>query len=246
MFTIIFNLPFLSIYLKRVPTVVLHCYSCPLATFACPVGTVQHMLVLKTFPFYTIGLISLMFLFIGKLSCGFMCPFGFFQDLLFKIKTKKIKPDLKYLFWTKYGFMIFLVILAPLFMNETLFCKICPSGTLTAGIPQVIINPSLRSLIGPLFISKILVLAFLVFWMIFEERPFCHYFCPLGGYIGIFNKISYLKISVDKQKCIECYNYKKVCPFSITTFKDTDNINCIRCAKCIEICPTEALEFKMI
>jgi len=46
------------------------------------------------------------------------------------------------------------------------------------------------------------------------------------------------------KKCIECYKCEKVCPFSITTFKDPDNINCIRCGKCIEICPTNALSLK--
>jgi polyferredoxin len=243
--TIFFNLPFLSFFLKRVPMPVLHCYSCPLATGACPVGTIQHLIVVRDFPFYTIGFISLIYIFLGKLSCGFMCPFGFFQDLLYKIKTKfKIKPKIPYLFWTKYGFLIFLVIIGPLITNETLFCKICPAGTLTAGIPQVIINPSLRNLIGPLYISKILVLFFLSIWFIFEERPFCHYFCPLGGFIGVFNKVSYLKIEVDTEKCIECFKCEKVCPFSITTFKDPDNINCIRCGKCIDICPPKALSFK--
>jgi ferredoxin-type protein NapH len=243
--TIFFNLPFLSFFLKRVPMPVLHCYSCPLATGACPVGTIQHLIVVRDFPFYTIGFISLIYIFLGKLSCGFMCPFGFFQDLLFKIKTKfKIKPKITYLFWTKYGFLIFLVIIGPLITNETLFCKICPAGTLTAGIPQVIINPSLRNLIGPLYISKILILFFLSILFIFEERPFCHYFCPLGGFIGVFNKFSYLKIEVDTEKCIECFKCEKVCPFSITTFKDPDNINCIRCGKCIDICPTKALSFK--
>lgn len=244
-FTIFFNIPFLSPIIKRVPMPVLHCYSCPLATGACPVGTVQHLLVLKTIPFYTIGLISLIFLFIGRLSCGFMCPFGFFQDLLFKIKTKfKIKPKIPYLFWTKYGFLIFLVIIGPFITNETLFCKICPAGTLTAGIPQVLINPTLRSLIGPLYTSKILVLIFLILWMIFEERPFCHYFCPLGLFIGFFNKISYINIHVDEVKCIECYKCEKVCPISIPTFKDPNNINCIRCGKCIDVCPTKALSFR--
>ncbi len=245
-FLIIFNIPFLSPILKRIPSPVLHCYSCPLSSFACPVGTIQHLIVVRDFPFYTLGIISLIFIFIGKLSCGFMCPFGFFQDLLFKIKTRfKIKPKIKNLFWAKYGVIFSLVILGPLIFYETLFCKVCPSGTLTAGISQVIINPSLRGLIGPLYISKIVVLSFFIIWFIFEERPFCNYLCPLGGFIGIFNKFSYLKIEVDKNKCIECYKCEKVCPFSITTFKDPNNINCIRCGKCIDICPTETLSFKI-
>lgn len=244
-FLILFNIPFLSPILKRVPSPVLHCYSCPLSSFACPVGTIQHLIVVRDFPFNSLGVVSLIYLFIGKLSCGFMCPFGFFQDLLFKIKTPfKIKPKIKNLFWTKYGVLFSLVILGPFIFYETLFCKVCPAGTLTAGIPQVIINPSLRGLIGPLYISKILVLSFFIIWFIFEERPFCNYFCPLGGFIGVFNKFSYLKIEVDQNKCIECYKCEKVCPFSITTFKDPNNINCIRCGKCIDICPTNALSFK--
>ena len=242
LFAIFYNLPFLSMYLKRIPMPVLYCYSCPLATGACPVGTIQHLLIVGMIPFYTIGIISLIFIFFGRYTCGYMCPFGFYQDLLFKIKTKKIKPKIPYLVYSKYV-LIGVVVIGSIVSHETLFCKICPAGTLTAGIPQLIIKPTLRALAGTLFDSKLLILILLTIWSIFEERPFCHYFCPLGAFIGFFNKVSYFQIKLEKDKCIKCDLCKKACPFDIKVYEDLTNLNCIRCGKCIEACPTGALSW---
>ena len=116
----------------------LNCYSCPAASGACPIGSFQAVVGSSKFGFsyYITGFLILIGVLLGRFVCGFLCPFGWLQDLLHKIpskkfSTKKLKP-LRYL---KYAVLLFAVILLPAFvvndlgMGDLFFCKyICPPG----------------------------------------------------------------------------------------------------------------------
>ena len=72
---------------------VLNCYSCPGAIGSCPIGAMQSVSNTPKFNIshYVLGLLVLFGVTAGRFYCGYLCPFGFFQDLLYKIKAKKIK-----------------------------------------------------------------------------------------------------------------------------------------------------------
>ena len=152
----------------------LNCYSCPGALGACPIGSLQSVLSSRNyqFSFYVVGFLIFIGAVFGRLVCGWLCPFGLVQDLLYKIpfpvKRKKLPGDriLKYL---KYIILAGFVILLPLTVLDVVgqgqpwFCKyICPSGTLFAGLPLIGANPLLRSALGWLFTWKFALLT--VYW----------------------------------------------------------------------------------
>ena len=62
----------------------LNCYSCPAATGACPIGAFQAVIGSSRFKFsyYVTGFFILLGVTLGRFICGFLCPFGWFQDLL--------------------------------------------------------------------------------------------------------------------------------------------------------------------
>ena len=70
----------------------LNCYSCPAATGACPIGAFQAVVGSSKFKFsyYITGFFILLGVTLGRFICGFLCPFGWFQDLLHKIPGKKL------------------------------------------------------------------------------------------------------------------------------------------------------------
>ena len=72
---------------KQVCVPGLNCYSCPGAIGSCPVGALQAQLgrAKKSIPFYILGFLLLFGVLFGRLICGFLCLFGFIQDLLYKI-----------------------------------------------------------------------------------------------------------------------------------------------------------------
>lgn len=129
-------------------------------------------------------------------------------------KTAGLKP-LRYL---KYLILIVFVILLPLLVTNSIgmgypfFCKyICPQGVLEGAIPLSLGNAAIRSALGKLFSFKCIILISVVVLSILFYRPFCKWICPLGAIYSLFNKISFLNISVDNSKCIGCSQCSKSC-----------------------------------
>lgn len=228
---IIINSYFLAPWGKYIPVPVFNCYSCPLASFACPIGTLQHFIVLHKFPFFTLGILFLAGILLGRFFCGWLCPFGFIQDLLYKIPTKKLVIENRFATFIRWSIFIILVIIIPYITLEPWFCKLCPAGTLEAGIPQILLHPPLRSLIGFLFAIKIFILAIFIISSIFISRPFCRFVCPLGTILSVFNKISFYQLEV-KPTCSQCGLCKPKCPVNIEVYEDPNSTHCIRCHEC--------------
>ena len=98
-------------------------------------------------------------IFLGRFICGFLCPFGWFQELLHKIPSKKFSTKkLKFLRYLKYAILLVMVFLIPAFfvndvgMGDPFFCKyICPQGVLDGAIPLSLVNTAISSALGTLF-----------------------------------------------------------------------------------------------
>ena len=232
----------------------LNCYSCPGALGSCPIGSLQATLGSRNykFAFYVLGFLMIVGAFLGRFVCGFLCPFGLIQDLLYKIpffrKLKKLPGD-KFLKWLKFVILVLFVIILPLFAVDAFgqgspwFCEyICPSGTLGAGIPLTVLNEGLRSIVGWLYAWKVAILVVIIFLSILVYRPFCRYLCPLGAIYGLFNKISLYRYRIDETKCTSCGACQKACKIDIKTFENPNSIECIRCGDCIKSCPHNAIK----
>lgn len=219
----------------------LHCYSCPSMAFGCPLGTIQYVIKYAgMIPYLAIGTLAAVGSIFGSASCAYVCPFGFFQELLYSISpiknnSAKLPSQFRYFKW---GNLILLVIIVPAFGLAQGFCAwICPSGLITAGIPIIAANEGLRSSIGITFYWKV-ALSILFLVLIFrEKRSFCRYFCPLGLILGFFNKISFLQIKLDKVACTNCHACSKGCPMGLNLPEEINSIDCIKCGECVPACP---------
>ncbi len=231
----------------------LNCYSCPGAIAACPLGALQNALASsnKKYIYYVFGIIMLYGILLGRTICGWLCPVGLGQELLFSIKTPKLKKSrfTKVLSYFKYVVLILCVVAIPLIFARggiTLpaFCKyLCPGGTLGGAIfllahPN---NASLLSSLGLLFLLKFSVLVIFCAASVFIFRFFCRFFCPLGAIYGLFNKFAPIGIKLDKSKCIGCNRCKQKCKMDISHVGDHE---CINCGECVACCPTNAIKCK--
>ena len=230
----------------------LNCYSCPAAAGACPIGSLQSALSASKFrfPYYVLGLLIFFGAVAGRFICGFLCPFGFLQDLLYKIpffkKIKSFKID-RYLRWIKYIVLIALVIVLPLCVKLTpFFCKyLCPSGTL-AGILLAFSDTRLFDLFGTMFAWKVCVLGIIILASVLVFRPFCKYLCPLGAFYSLFNRAGIFRMSVDKNRCDGCSACAKTCKMGVNPANNPNALECIRCGDCINVCPHSALEYTTV
>lgn len=233
----------------------LNCYSCPGATGACPLGSLQNALAASgtRAPWYVLGILILFGVILGRTICGFLCPFGLFQDLLYKIKTPKVKKSrvTRIFSYLKYVLLAVFVVCMPLMFGfgaekfkVPTFCKyICPAGTLGGAVGLLVHpeNAGFYGMLGGLFSWKMLVLVAVITASVFFYRFFCRFLCPLGAFYGLFNRIALLGIKLDRNKCTDCGLCISHCKMDIAHVGDHE---CINCGECIDVCPAKAISWK--
>lgn len=227
----------------------LNCYSCPAATYSCPIGAMQAVAgsMNYSFSFYAVGFLLAVGVLFGRLICGYVCPFGLVQEIIHFIPVKKIKIP-KWMTYIKYVVLAVFVMILPVAVTNYMgigkpaYCQyICPAGTLEGGLPLLSTHSELRQTLGHIFSLKLTILILVVAGCSFIYRFFCKTLCPLGAIYGILNKISFYHMTVDGHKCINCGKCASVCRMDVNPVRECDSAECIRCGKCVESCPTEAI-----
>lgn len=230
----------------------LNCYSCPGAVGACPLGALQNAIASSASrpAFYIVGTILLFGLALGRMICGWACPVGLTQELLFLVPVSKIRKSkvTRILSYLKYVILAVFVILIPAVyalsrLPFPAFCKfICPAGTLEGAIGLLAnpVNQEKLGMLGLLFTRKFIILVIVITSSMFLFRPFCRFICPLGAIYGLMTRIALLGLRVDADKCINCGACVRECKMDI---KHVGDHECIHCGKCIKSCPTKAISF---
>lgn len=191
---------------------------------------------------------------LGRVVCGFLCPFGWIQQLLNKIPLRKLRiprgVDAKLRF-VKYGVLVLFVLALPAFAVDAFglgapwFCKwICPAGTLEGGVPLVLSNESLRMSLGFTFWWKMSLLALTIITSMCIYRPFCKYVCPLGAFYALCNRWSLARMELDEEKCVGCGACVRTCPMQVDVLKNINSAECIRCGQCAQQCPAGAIDLR--
>jgi ferredoxin-type protein NapH len=230
-------------WLHSIPGCVFHCYSCPLSSFACPIGVAANYAALfpatLEVPYLLLGALLLTGAVAGSLVCGWACPFGFLQDLLGKIVPYKIQIP-SWLGYTRLAVLVGLVLALPMYLGHRgtpyeqqaiSICRLCPAGALEAGLPYSIQNllagqgwlmSGFKSGILLLFVGSALVI----------QRPWCRLFCPLGGLLALFNRWSLFHLRFHPQDCIECNLCRSRCAMGVHVDEKVNVSGCIRCLEC--------------
>jgi ferredoxin-type protein NapH len=248
---------------KNICLPVLNCHSCPVATTACPIGTVTAFSQKRSFPFYVIGLLGIICISLGRAMCGWACPFGFIQDLLHRIRTPKVGIP-RFTLSIKYIILIGLVIVLPFILGDNSkmsaaeriktgtgtydFCStICPVGTLEAGIPGILEGddgapePTQAPTHWRLYV-KLSILATILICVIFIQRGFCRVICPLGALTILLSRFSAIKLKTNTTTCIRCDRCVTICPTAARrvplSHKEIEcTAECIMCMDCVHTCP---------
>ena len=227
-----------------------NCYSCPGAIGACPLGSLQNALTHADHKWtaYVYGIIALFGISLGRMICGFFCPVGLCQELLYKVPTPKIKKSgfTRILSYFKHVILVVMVVILPImYIGGTpvpSFCKyICPTGIFEGAFGLVPNNPDYYGSLQVIFTWKFsLLIAFIVLSMVLF-RFFCRFICPLGALYGFFCKVALLGVKVEKKKCTDCGLCVAVCKMDTKRVGDHE---CIHCGECISVCPTKAISWK--
>ena len=186
--------------------------------------------------------------------CGWLCPFGFIQDMTssFSAFVQKRAPVIRkavrtikkrgarlvvldrYLRFLKYGVLAWTVLGAAAF-GYMVFRDVDPWAALW-GLLELSLT------LGTVVLGIVLVAS------LFVERPWCRYACPLGAATGLVGKLSPVYLKREAEACTACGVCTKACPVGLpvhtaTTIKHAD---CMSCLECVDECPRDgALGLKL-
>ena len=228
--------------------------------------------------------VLLITIFLGRVFCSFICPFGTIHHVIGSIRpalkgdrmirANQKTPEQK----IKYFLLMFLLICAAVGLNlsglldpiallfRSMALAVLPSlGAGLRSIFDVMANSDIKTvnlisygaevLLSPIFGYNVQVyqtawvigLLFLIILFLNRIRPrfWCRILCPLGALMGIFSRVSLLKLKKDQDKCINCNLCVKHCQGAASPHPDQvwEAAECLTCFNCHNICPEEALAF---
>jgi ferredoxin-type protein NapH len=178
----------------------------------------------------------LIMLILGRVLCGFICPFGLIQDALDKVR-RWLRIDSLRLNETHYQWIhlvkwVMLVIFLTINFVGVSFCYFCPVLGITPALSGRIMNITISGLVAIMVVS----LSFL------KKRFWCN-ICPLGLLIGLLHRVSLFRLRKNCQACTECGACYEACPMGIKSIytervkTDITTHDCIMCGECVDKCP---------
>lgn len=184
--------------------------------------------------------------FAGRVFCGWICPGGAVQEVLFPANDRRLgggRPD-----YIKYAAAAaWLVGMVYLFARAGGVSSVEPLFGIEGGFSLTTARTYAMFYIamgGMVFLSLLL-----------GRRPFCRYGCLLAPFMIAGRRAAAaagtpsLKLEADREKCIHCKLCTKSCPMSIdvhslVTGGDMYSPECISCAACADVCPRGVLSFR--
>lgn len=199
-------------------------------------------------PFIITSIVGLSILvltpFLGRLFCGWLCPLGAIQEVLYKLTNGKAKGKGKKVFSDRWHkglkllkyFVLLMNLVLAYFLIQGLYMNACPVIALAN--------------IGNYLIPGAIILFLFIISSVFIERFFCRYLCPYGALmslllkLGNFFKIPRIMLSINKNKCVNCELCSGNCPMQIDVDKDAkvSDTDCILCQRCKEKCPRQCID----
>jgi ferredoxin len=173
----------------------------------------------------------------NKLICGWGCPLGALQELLYDLPLVRRRNRLRLPFrWTMLlrtllfgGFLVFTF---GLFGRKwVLYHGINPFNLFGFGFDLLSIGA---------VVVAVLLLAPAVY------RPFCQLVCPFGWYAWFFEKASLTGIRIDHDRCIGCGACDRACPVEAAGDRLSGKswpAECYSCARCLRVCPVDAIDY---
>ena len=85
------------------------------------------------------------------------------------------------------------------------------------------------------------VLIVLAALSVLVNGAWCRYLCPYGALLGLFARLSPLKVDRDAESCIDCGLCDKACMarLPVSDSEVVRSVECTGCLDCVAVCPVD-------
>jgi NAD-dependent dihydropyrimidine dehydrogenase PreA subunit len=214
----------------------------------CPFGAIESAIALAVTggllakiawtSFVLLGATIVMALVFRRVFCGKVCAFGALQELFARLGKlifrkrltvpKAIDRPARYL---KYLALLVIVVLSAVL------------GTLVIRPydPWAAWNHLLSVELITGFLVGLVILVVSLVGSLLYDRFFCKYLCPMGGFLGLINRLGWFRVKRNDATCTHCMACNKACPVNIPveSVAQVQSSECIACNLCVAACPVK-------
>lgn len=199
-------------------------------------------------------------LLLGRIFCGFVCPFGALHQFVGYLANRKRKVakkiDLnKYRNAQKIKYYILVILLitaAVPALNSLQIGLLDPipliTRTFNIALLPIADNPAntisindrnyeFVALIGIVFLAA-------VFMNLYIPRFFCRFVCPLGALLALFSKFSFFRIGKRSKSCPSCKLCERNCEGACHPAGNIYLSECVSCFNCLDDCKHDLITYK--
>ncbi len=212
----------------------------------------------------SVGTFFAMFFFLNKAFCGWVCPMGTVQEIVYRIGRRLGRPLNRFTQSSvgrvrpvKWLMLLVLVLGLPLLAGMGTvsndfgdpYCQVCPSRIATTLLTADTEQIALRTSSGVTMFFGALgnaLFGFVIIAALAVRQPFCR-ICPLLSFNAVFQRLSPMRL-VKKQhdKCDKCGICAKACPMDIHEIAREHGSrayheDCTLCGRCAEYCPDDGV-----
>ncbi len=211
----------------------------------------------------------------GRTYCSFLCPMGLGQDLFSRIGGRIKKRFRRYGYKKPFTIIRYSILAITLTITIAwgvyLLTLLDPYSifgrfmTFFAKPVVILINNLIAGILGkfdvyslsniPVKGFQLLAYSIPVLFLLLigalsltKGRLYCNMICPVGTLLGLFSKVSILRIKINESKCTKCGLCSIGCKSSCIDFlkHDVDESRCVDCFNCINICPDKAISYGFV
>ena len=174
-----------------------------------------------------------------KSFCSWICPVGFFSELLARFGRWSFGRNFRLWKWVDIPLRSLKYVLMAFFVGAILTMGAQGLSAFMASPYNRVADVKMGLFFTDMSRVGILVMGGLVVGSVFVQGLWCRYLCPYGALLGLVSWASPTKIRRDAEACVSCGLCDKACMarLPVASLDRVTSVECTGCLDCVAVCP---------